>query len=263
MFAAFLAKCPTRISHSHSNYLASSLKARIARVFLRLAIKVFATDLWACSQQSAIWLYGNRSDIQIIKNGVDYTKYRFNLNIRQKIRESLNVSDSQCVWLHVGTYSKVKNHIFILRLLREYLLDNGNVKLLLCGDGPMRDEIDETITLLGLNNHVMQLGSINNVSDYLQAADVFILPSLFEGLPFATIEAQASGLPVVVSNAIPDEALFGNYYKCKTFNTSEWIQNINNAKLLERTLSLEQFYTSGYSLDVEAKRLAELYMSLI
>lgn len=263
LFAAFLAKCPTRISHSHSNYLASSLKARIARVLLRLAIKIFATDLWACSQASANWLYGIRSNVQIVKNAVDNSKYTYNYAIREKLRTSLEIPDSHCVWIHVGTYSRIKNQIHILNVLKEYIACDNKVRLLLCGDGELSNEINNTINELGLQDHVIQIGYTCNVCDYLQAADVFVFPSLFEGLPFALIEAQTAGLPVVVSNAISEEALFGNYYKCETFNASEWVLNINNAKQLDRTHSVGYLQASGYSLDEESKRLAELYRTLI
>lgn len=263
LFAAYLAKCPVRISHSHSNYEPSGIKAKIARYFAKAIIKLFATNFWACSQQSAIWIYEKLNDVQIIKNGVNYDKYCFDLISRDNYRKNLGISNSDFVWIHVGTYSEVKNQCFILYLLKEYLSINSNVKLLLCGDGELRNKINQTIDELGLQKYVIQLGSKNNVNDYLNAADLFVFPSHFEGLPFALIEAQTSGLPVVVSKAISDEALFGNFFKCNTFDISEWVQNIQDAFLCDRYLDKEKFYNSGFSLKHEAEILSQLYKSLI
>lgn len=263
LLAAYFAKCPVRISHSHSNYHPSGLIAKIARYMARFAINLIATDKWACSESSSVWLYGNLNNVKVIKNCVNYNTYSFNVSTREQIRKSLDLSDSLYVWIHVGSYSKVKNHKFILNVLKEYLYLDDNVRLILCGDGQLKHEIDSTINQLGLNDYVIQLGNRKNISDYLNAADVFVFPSLFEGLPFALIEAQTSGLPVIVSKAIPEEALFGNYFRCETYNALEWVQNIKNVIQYDRCLSLEQFRNSGYSLEVEAKKLSKLYMSLV
>ena len=263
LFAAFLAKCPVRISHSHSNYIASSIKTKILRFFAKSAINYLATDFWACSRLAARWLYGDYENVQIIGNSVDYNKFSFDVNTRNRYRKNLGIPNSHIVWLHVGAYSRVKNQCFILRVLKDYVSINNNVKLILCGDGDLSDEINTLISQLSLQDYIIQLGTVKNVNDYLQVADIFVFPSLFEGLPFAVIEAQTSGLPVVVSKAIPDEALFGNFLKCETFNVSEWIKNINKASCCERELDVEYFYNSGFSLEHESKRLSELYKSLV
>ena len=263
LFAAYIARCPVRISHSHSNYKASGLYARIGRVFVRKFIALFATDFWACSIDSAKWLYGNKfKNAIVIRNAVDFNLYAYNNDVRNKFRNLLGIDNEQLVWIHVGSYSRVKNHYFLLTLFKDYLTVQNNAKLLLCGDGELKQDVDDRIRELGLEDNVIQLGNRKNVSDYLNAADIFIFPSLFEGLPFSLIEAQATGLPVVVSNAITEEALFGNWYKCETFNKMEWINKILRVEYLDRT-SDKNGLNLMYDLEVQSKYLADLYKARI
>jgi len=261
LFAAYLAKCPIRISHSHSNYKPSGLYARIARIFARNLINFFATDYWTCSLASARWLYGNKDNVIVIRNSVDYNQYSYNQITRDYYRKLLKINDNQSVWIHVGSYNHVKNHTFLLKLFKEYLTVDDNVKLLLCGDGTLKDSIDREIISLGIQENVIQLGNKKNVSDYLNVADVFVFPSLFEGVPFSLIEAQASGLPIVVSSAISDEALFGNYYKCKTFDIQEWSRIISQIKYKDRICQHHLLISSKFDLEEESRCLANLYRS--
>ena len=174
-----------------------------------------ATDYWACSRLAADWLFGPqipRDRISIIKNAIDVEKYRFNMQKRSKIRDQLNLGDAFVLGT-IGRLSYLKNHSFLVDLFSRFHQKYPHTKLLIVGDGELRGDLSRQILDKNLERDVLLLGWKNDVENYLQAMDVFLLPSRFEGLGIAAVEAAASGLPCIVSDQVPEEvALVGNIW---------------------------------------------------
>ena len=269
LLAAYLEKIPSRIVHSHSNYEASSVLVSIARFFIRLFFSFAATTRMSCSLAAAEWLYGKQSvrrgKIRIINNAIDIERFSFSLEVRNKIRKQLLISDDTVVLIHVGSFSPVKNHSFILSLFKEYHCRNKKSKLILCGDGNLRSEIERNIKKEGLEKDVFLLGNVSDVEKYLCAADVFVFPSFFEGLALSAIEAQSTGLCCVISNTINDEVVVcSKNVVCLPLNVELWINQI--FMFQKELFHLEDRYSakfevanSGYSIVNQCKYLMKIY----
>lgn len=156
----------------------------------------------ACSQKAAEWAYcGTKT---VIKNGIDIKRFSYSANIRNRKRAELGLTDRFVVG-HIGTFNVQKNHIRLISIFEEILKREPGAQLLLLGDGELRDSILQTIHERSLDEHVTYIGYVDNPEEYLLAMDVFILPSLFEGLCLVSLEAQVSGLPAIVSSVVSEE----------------------------------------------------------
>lgn len=164
----------------------------------------WANVYMACSEVVAKWFYG-RHPVIIIKNGIELDKFKFSEVIRKKIRNEFKLENNFVIG-HVGLFSKIKNQKKVISVFNEYKKMNPRSKLVLCGDGEERSHIEQQICSLGLQNDVVLTGVVDNVHEMYQAMDVFVMPSLFEGLPFALLEAQATGLKCFVSDTVSKEA---------------------------------------------------------
>ena len=218
---------PIRIVHSHSSanmggkvtYLMHSLnKRRIFRI---------ATDYLACSDVAAKWFYSNH-DCVIVKNGFDLDKFRYSPKVREEIRTKYKLHGCFVIG-HVGRFGAEKNHIKLLDIFFEYNKQHANSRLVLCGDGEERPKIESKIKELGITDEVLLLGIVNNVNEILQAIDVIVMPSLFEGLPYSLLEAQAAGLKCIVSDTVSRESdvIGWNKYVSLDAPESEWADVIN------------------------------------
>jgi len=193
-----------RILHSHNTqYANTGIKAVRNFILVRPAIKL-ATNLFAASRASGDFLFGNRK-YYIINNGVDMNKYGFNSEIRTRVRNKLGMSDQKFVIGHVGNFIPVKNQKFIINLASK--MDSKYFEFLLIGAGTLEEPLKKLCKEKNIQN-VHFLGKRNDVDFLYQAMDVFILPSLYEGLPFVAVEAQASGLPIILSDAVTRETAF-------------------------------------------------------
>ncbi len=201
-------KLPTFV-HSHSSGM--DIKNPLKR-FLRGAINFLArpilnkcTDKFlACSFTAAAWLFGRRKakKCKIIFNSVDSNKFRPNLKMRIQKREELGIKEDTLLLGTVASYSYQKNNFFLTEILKETVKENKNVILLLIGEGETRQAVEAKFNELGLSSYVRFLGARNDVSELMQAMDIFLLPSRFEGLPIVSVEAQLSGVTCLLSNKI-------------------------------------------------------------
>lgn len=165
-----------------------------------------ASYLCACSKQAAIWMYGNRrNDVKIINNGIDVDRFGYVEADRIKCRTELNIA-SKTVFLLIGRLCEVKNQSFALDVLKKIYDKCNNVHLLVVGEGDLRSELEHKCDVLSLSDSVSFLGFRNDVNFLLQAADVLLVPSLYEGLSLVSIEAQCSGLLCIASDGLPGEA---------------------------------------------------------
>lgn len=271
LMEAKMAGIPVRIAHSHStDHLTKNKVKYLLNEIARNQIKRYATHLLACSEAAGRWLFGDEAvqsgRVKVIKNAIDVSRYKFNAEKRNKLREELNCQNNFVVG-HVGGFNYQKNHIFLLEVFAKLVKKLPNAKLVLVGDGHLRDQINNKIVELGLRNHVILLGYQSHVNDLLNAFDIFVLPSLFEGLPVSAIEAQANGLRCYLSDTISKEVAVTNKIKFISIkNEDEWVEHIIRdyqlEKGLNRTINEAEFINAGYDITVAARNLCDLYISL-
>ena len=199
-------KCgvPIRIAHSHNNQTVKD-KLYLLKLFMQKIYTKYATDLFACSEEAGRYLFKNKN-FTVLNNSIDSQKFIFSENTRNKKREELKLTNEFLIG-HIGRLHPQKNHFFLIKLFYEYKKSNNNSKLLLIGDGPLEDDIKELIKKYKIQDSVIMLKNRSDVNELLMAMDVFVLPSIFEGLGIVAIEAQAAGTPCVTSNKLPKESV--------------------------------------------------------
>lgn len=202
-----------RIIHAHTNQLMQIGKRRCFYEFMhqywKQHIDRYATDFWACSKQAGEFFYKssilNSHHFKIIDNAIEAQKYYRDAEIRHKIRTQLNIDDNCIVMGHVGIFQYHKNHELLIDIFKQFHEEHHNSRLILVGQGVEEDKIHNKVQNLNLRNVVIFMGARNDVNEILQAMDIFVLPSRFEGLGIVLIEAQAAGLPCVTTkNVVPD-----------------------------------------------------------
>ena len=264
LLSAKMAGVKVRISHSHSNYVATSRTKSIARKTFRLLLPMLATDYWACSKVSGEWLYGKNDKVRVIHNAIAQSKYKYSEKIRVNLRKEYHI-DNQTVWIHVGMFGEAKNHKFLLRLFYEHLKHNPNTVLVLCGDGAEKKNIEQLAIDYGISEKTIFLGNVDNVNEYLMMADIMIISSLYEGLSLACVEAQTAGCPVVASSAVTEEAIFSEIVeRCLGWNISVWekcIDHISKINVDREKMAL-LCQENGYDISIEAKKLEKVYSEL-
>lgn len=262
---------PIRIAHSHSSKIPIQIgntKDFLHKCYLefcRFNIRKVATNYMACSELSGKWMFGakNLNNVYILKNAIDIPKFRYNEEKRVILRNKLNLNGKFVIG-HVGRFTFEKNHDFIVDLFFKIYERNHDTRLLLVGTGILEEYIKEKVNDLGLTDAVIFYGSTSNVGELFQAFDVFVFPSIYEGLPVTLIEAQANGLPCYVSDCkyISRDACITNLVELLPLtNQNKWIE-----KILERPISRRQYIKelqiSGYDIFIEAKKLELYYAKL-
>ncbi len=197
MIAAKLAGIKVRIAHSH-NTKCDHIKID---KFLRPIFNLFCNVAFACGKEAGEWLFPRKS-FSVISNGIDLEKYQYNENIRREMRNKYSLEKNFVVG-HVGRFSIQKNHDKLIDIFEKISKQYDNAKLVLIGEGELRNKIETRVKQNKLD--VLFVGVSDEVEKWLQAIDIIIFPSLFEGLPLVLIEAQAAGIPCVLSDTIsPD-----------------------------------------------------------
>lgn len=220
------------VIHSHNS--APSVKGRLLLLLNyinRPIVNSLADYKLAVSNKAFQWLFGKKTKYnekkQIIKNGINTQIYKFNETKRRQVRVDLSVTGN-FVFGHVGRFTEQKNHELIIELFERVHKTHKDTKLILIGNGPLRKKIENVVYSKGLNNSVKFVGEVDNVSDYLMAMDCFILPSVFEGLPIAMLEAEATGLPVFASSRVPKAAaLTTRCFFVDLSNKKKWEKNLD------------------------------------
>ncbi|WP_028973499.1 glycosyltransferase family 1 protein [Spirochaeta cellobiosiphila] len=257
--------CAT-IAHSHNTSSGSGLNAIVKNV-LQLPIRFFADYLFACSIDAGKWLFGNKAikenRFKVITNGIELKKYSFNPIIREKKRNELGIS-TQYVIGHIGRFHPQKNHFFLLKLMFELLKKSKDISMVLVGDGQTRQEIEKISQRMGMKDNIIFAGVRSDIPELLQSFDLFILPSLFEGLGIVAIEAQASGLPCLVSEGIPNEAFVTNNIAKLSLKDpiKLWINWILSHLEYYREDKIDVIDGKGYNIIETASYLQNFYLQL-
>lgn len=222
-----------------------------------------ATDFLACSDTAADWLYGDRipkKRIEFIPNSVETKNFRFNSEMRNRYRSSLGYEQFHYVIGHVGQFVHQKNHEFLIEVFRQIEKENANARLMLVGVGRLQDTIKETVCKYGLEQKVQFLNKRNDVNSLMQAMDVFILPSRFEGLPIVLVEAQAAGLKCIVSDNITSMAKVTDNVEFLPLEYDAWIRKIqaysNGYERKDMSSIVEQ---AGYGIESLVKKMETIY----
>lgn len=232
----------TRIIHSHNiNFQTKNIIKKMMGNVLKIPMKKYSTDYFACSKIAGEWLFGkkivNSNKFKVIHNAVDYEKFKFNKKYRETIRKEFGIDENTILIGNVGRLENQKNHKFLINIFYEYKKINNDSKLILVGIGSLEQDLKEQIKVLKLEKDVIFAGFRNDVYKIIQAFDLFLMPSINEGLPVVGVEAQASGLPVVVSKKVVTEEL----------NIS------NNVTYISLSKKAEEWAKIIYTLDLKRK----------
>ncbi len=209
LFAAWRAGVPVRIAHNHSTLGKGETKRNVAKYMLRPFAKVFPTTLCACGSCAGRWIYGSRAPFFVMPNSIDFREdeYRFSDEVRTAAREELGLTDRFVVG-HVGRFTAPKNHKFLVEVFAKIVEKEPKAMLLLIGTGELLSEVKEQAKELGIEDRVIFTGQREDTARLYQAMDVFVFPSLYEGLGLVAIEAQLSGLPVLAADTVPREIIY-------------------------------------------------------
>lgn len=272
VFSLFAAKCagvPVRIAHSHSTTNKKEKKKNLMKQVLRPFSKVFATDYMCCSELAGRWLFGNKEydkgNVYLLNNAIDLDKFKYNEPLRKKKRKELGIKDDTLVIGHIGRFVAQKNHDFLIDIFNEIHKKNNNSILLLAGQGPLMEEIKNKVKDLNLDDNVKFLGQRNDANELYQAFDVFLLPSLYEGLPVVGVEAQAAGLLCYLSDDMTKETKVLDITKFMSLNNTpeEWADNIlDDVKKYKRIDTSKEMTAKNFNIKEEAKKLEEYYLNL-
>ena len=202
---------PRRIAHGHSSSYSGGIPQQMLSMLHNGWYKQYVTDRWACSKEAGLF-YFKQESFEIVPIAIDYGEYAFSPSDRDLIRLSLEVGDSLLLGT-VGRLDRVKNHAYLLALLLRVKEKNEDIKLLIVGDGPCKNELKQRAHDLGIEDAVYFVGAQSDVRAYLSAMDVFLFPSLSEGFGLSLIEAQVNGLPCLVSEHISSEAVISSAVK--------------------------------------------------
>lgn len=261
IYYAWKYKVPIRILHSH-NSSAYGLHNRLLHIVFRRLATCLSTHHLACSSAAAKWFFGNRKDSVIVKNGIDLTLYRFSPVSRKKIRQELGIAETTFVIGHIGSFSAIKNHEFLLDIFAQVLTTRPDSRLMLIGKGELEQHIREKAQQLDLASRILFLGECQNVHELLQAMDCFVMPSLFEGQPFVLVEAQAAGLSCFVSDSInKDIGLIKDiHFLPLSESANSWAEAITGKGTeFSHTDTTSELKNAGYDLADSIQQLQTIY----
>lgn len=247
------------VTHSHN----TNCKYKKLHYLLLPFLAISKISRVACSSPAGNWIYLRRPFV-ILNNCIDYNRFRFSFDSRDRLRKALKINEDEIVLIQVGAFLSEKNQLFtiqVFELLQKVFL---NTKLLLCGEGVMEKEIQKQIRQIGLSDRILCVGKVNNIEEYYSVSDILLQPSVFEGLPLTVIEGQVSGLPCLLSSSITNECkisdsiVFLDIYKPSA--PSIWREEI--LKIL-RTYNIKMRNANeiahDFDINVQSSKLQELY----
>lgn len=253
---------PVRIAHSHTTAHENKMsqKQLVYEKLMRKMIVRNATHCCSCGVEAGKWMYGNKP-FTVISNGIDTDLFAYNEANRMSIRKQYGIENDSLLIGHSGTISKLKNQELLIRLLQE-IRKKRRAELLLLGTGHQQDvqQLNSLVSELGVTDYVHFAGAVMNVNEHLSAFDVFAFPSLREGTPLALIEAQANGLPCIISDTIAPDAVLSDLVKQISLSDEEaWIDAISGAKRNRQEKYVDIIKESGYDAREAYGRLFEIY----
>lgn len=223
---------PVRVCFSHNNQNKINLK-KFFLEYEKFYLKTYCTDMFAVSEMAARYTFGNEvvnnKQVKIIKNGINIDDFIFDQDKRIIKRKELGLDDRIIVG-HIGRFMEQKNHLFLLDVFNEFLKIRKDAHLILIGEGRLENQIRQKISKLGINKNVSILGRRMDIGELMQAMDIFLFPSFYEGFGNVVMEAQAAALPTLISDVLTNEVIYTDYaYKCSLGNEAkEWASKLND-----------------------------------
>lgn len=251
---------PVRIAHSHSSSQDKNLKYLI-KLWYRRSIPTYATQLFACGKEAGDWMFSG-APYRVLINAISAKQYSYDAGLRDRVRRELGLPEDAFVIGHVGRFHPVKNHSFLLNVLMEAKRKNDKTILMLIGDGHLRTEAEQKAASLGIADSVKFLGIRSDVPELMQAMDCFVFPSFYEGLGISAIEAQAAGLPCIVSKGVPAECAKTDLVKHIPLSAgaAKWASEILKTEGTSRQDTKEQIAQAGYDIEANALWLQNFYL---
>ena len=267
MYYARKAKVSQRIVHSHIAYEPIGRLKRCFDIMLSCVAKMNATSLFACGREAGIYMWGKRCSqkgkITIMTNAVDTEAYEFVPEIRVRKRKELDVEDKLVIGI-VGRLSEQKNYPFLFEAYKELLKKRNDTVLVIVGRGLEEEVIKERARQLEIEQNILFLGVRNDVPALLNAFDIFVLPSHYEGLPVVLIEAQANGLKQLVSNKVTDEMSITDLIEFLPIENTEqlWAERMAACcgEVEKRGIYRQQVADAGYDIKLASKKMEEFYL---
>jgi len=252
------------IAHSHSTSNGKGMSA-LVKDCMQLPIRYIADYMFACSKDAGEWLFGKRvidsNKYRTIKNAIDIEKFSFDNVIREDYRRKLGLEEKNLVYGHIGRFHEAKNYPFLLEVFEKIYSRNRNARLILVGDGDLRDEIENQIEKLKLTEAVILLGFRKDTAQLMQAMDVFLFPSKWEGLPVTVVEAQATGLPCFISRNITKEVVVSELVNVLSIGVGSdvWVEIIESSSLQRKNV-IEEIVSAGFEITTSCGQLQEFYV---
>lgn len=249
---------PVRIAHSHGTSHLKSLKGYCKYIMFKFA-KYNANYYYACSTEAGIYLFGKNSEFEFIPNAIELDKFSYSEKIRKEVRKELKL-DNKIVIGHVGRFNLQKNHNFLIDIFKAISEKNKNCVLLLIGVGELEERIKQKIKDYNLDNRVLMLGLRSDVDKLYQVMDIFLMPSLFEGLPLTGVEAQASKLKCIFSSSITKEVRITDNVEFAdlSLGAEKWAEIVlNNIKYDRRKVKIS---SNRFDINVLAKQMQQKYI---
>lgn len=270
LFAAWIARVPVRIAHSHSTTNKKEKKKNLMKQVLRPFSKVFANNYVCCSELAGRWLFGNKTyekgKVFLLNNAIDLNKFKYDEKVRHAKRKELGIKKNQIVIGHIGRFVQQKNHDGLIDIFNEVHKQNKNAILLLAGQGPLTRTIKAKVKKLELEDSVVFLGQRNDANELYQAFDIFLLPSLYEGLPVVGVEAQAAGLLCILSSDMTKETKVLDTTRFISLNTSaEELATIilDDYSKFKRHDTTSEITKNNFNIKNETSKLENEYSELL
>lgn len=254
---------PKRVIHCHNADNGDSFLRGQLHKINRLQIGRYATDFWSCSDEASKWFFGEKNikspKYRLVYNAVDPDNFIQDDKVRTCCRRKLNC-EKKIVIGHIGRFHFQKNHQFVIEVMKALKEKRNDIELLLVGQGELMEEIKNKVSESNLEENVQFLGVRSDIPQLYQAMDVFLFPSVFEGLPIVLLEAQANGLPCVISDSITEKIKVNDNLSFLSLEDSPeiWADFILNTALKEGRVSQEKFLKSVYNIKLQAENLEKL-----
>ena len=257
------------IAHSH-NINTMKTAGDVVYSMFAYPTRFVADHFFACSREAGISRYGSKKGscdtrCTVLPNAIDTSKFAYNEDVRQRMRKMLGIGDAQMVVGNISRFAEQKNHRFLIDIFENVHKKNPNAVLLLVGDGELRSEIENMIKEKALQDHVILTGVQSDTWNYYQVMDVFVMPSLFEGLPVSLVEAQTAGLPCCVSAAVPNEVAITGLveFQSLSYTSESWADWVMERAKAPRHGMMAEIQQAGYDIGTTSKWLEKYYTEVV
>ena len=261
-FDALMARHYSRniIVHSHNSSV-DGVRRRVLHYLTRHSLCILSNHRIACSKKAGKWMFGNKN-FELLPNGIEVDRFRFDTALRDKTRQGLGIRQETLLIGAVGRLTETKNHIFLIKVMKHLIDQNVDCKLLLVGDGPLKEELRERSRELDIETTVIFAGNTSAVHRFYNAMDIFAMPSLYEGLPFVCVEAQINNLPCVLSTEIDSEAvLTERTVQIPIDSPKRWVKMIReiSQNMNDRNAPVDRALVDKWSIRNVVMRVQNLY----